>query len=121
MPKKLSSERIKKMQEARIEKMQNSQGLVWNLGGGIEVHADRYQFILKFPGDPDRYFHFDHLDLLIEYLFYKRAVNSMIKDERKNAEGVLCALEEAKEWLKKVVTPALSPSVESKITRKSLG
>lgn len=115
----LNADRIAKMQQARIDKKQNSKGLIWSLVDGIEIHVDKFQYILVVPGELDHFYHFDLLGDIIKDLFYKRAINSMLKDERKNVESVSESFAEAKRWLDEVLTPALSPFT-SKSIRKSI-
>jgi len=117
--KKLSVERIIKMQAARTEKLKQTQGLIWDIGNGIEVHADRYQYILVTPGESDRYYHFDCLAELINDLFHKQATKAMLMSEDKGINNVINSLAKTQKWLDTVITTTLTPS-EQKIIRKSL-
>ena len=119
MQKHLNEDRIAKMQTARMEKIKKTKGLIWDIGDGIEICADSRQFILKFSGESEQYYHFDCLDEIIRDIFYKKSTHLLIKNEQKNAEGVLNCLAEAKKWFEIVLAPALSPFT-LKFTRKSL-
>lgn len=105
MTKQITANHIEMMKKGRMEKIKKTHGLIWDLGKGIEIHADSHQYILKMPSEPDQYYHFNSLDMIVEDLFFKRAISSMIQNEQKNGEGVLAAFAKAQKWIEEIVVP----------------
>lgn len=106
MQKHLDAALIEKMRQGKLQKAKDS--LILDFGEGIEIHVDKYQFILRIPDQPEQYYHFDLFDELIRDLLYKHSANLMSKYDEKNIEGLLDAFIKLKIWAEQVLMPTIS-------------
>lgn len=103
----MEEEKKKKLAEGRRKHMEENCGLVAKIGDDIEIHVDRYQFILLEKGNKNLSY-FPSIDGIIEELMDIRAKRSMLKKEEKTLESVREAIIESRLWIEKVVEPLLS-------------
>lgn len=120
MSKKINKKRIAKMQQGRMEKLKRTKGLIWDVGDGIQIKKDAFQFILERPGYETQYYHFDCLDEMLKDLFYVTAAEKMAENDKKNLSGIIESFGETKKWFKDVLSPVLSPFSIPDSTRKLL-
>lgn len=106
MQKHLNAELIEKMRQGKLQKAKDS--LILDFGEGIEIHVDKYQYILRIPEQPEQYYHFDLFDKLIRDLLYKHLANLMSRYDKKNIEELLDAFIKLKEWAEEVLMPTIS-------------
>jgi len=106
MQKHLDAALIEKMRQGKIQKAKDS--LILDFGEGIEIHVDKYQYILRIPEQPEQYYHFDLFDELMKDLLYKYSANLMSRYGKKDIEGLFDAFIKLKEWAEEILIPTIS-------------
>lgn len=114
---KINEERITKMKDGRLKHLKENNGLICKLNGGIEIWADKFQYILRIKGSPDSYH--SSLESSLESLIDFEQKKYLIVNQQKNIKGVLDALRNFRQWVEELLKPLDTQSAIDKIIRKS--
>ena len=100
---KINAEKISKMKEGRLRHLKENIGLICKLDGGIEIWADKYQYILRIDGSPDSYH--SSLGSSLESLIDFEQKKHLIANQQKDIKGVLDALRDFRQWAVELLKP----------------
>ena len=110
----LKKQHLQKMKNGRLKHFEKNQGLVCRINNEIEIWADKHQFILKINGQTEGYYPniISVLDALLEF----KEKELMLASKEKNLLSIKQAIQESREWMKKIIKPLLYPEDKKPIS-----